>query len=231
MTSPLALSPSAQRETRSFGEEAQPLLVVEDALPDLALVRSIAARHSYQPIGPFYPGVRAAVSANIAMPLVHPLLPEMRDLFGLAREPDYFECYLSLVTQAPSELDPIQRLPHFDGVEPERIAVLLFLSGDEAGGTAFYRQNATGFESVHAARYDLYRAELEAATARHGLPEAGYIGEDSPLFTRTLRVEGRAGRMIAYRGNTLHCAAMPARFVPDADPARGRLTLNLFLKA
>ena len=217
--------------TRAFGEEAQPMLVVEDALADLPMVRSIAARHSYQPIGPFYPGVRAAVSANIAMPLVQPLLPALRETFALGREPDYFECYLSLVTKAPGDLDPIQRVPHFDGVEPERIAVLLYLSDDEAGGTAFYRQNATGFESVDAGRYDTYRAELAAATARHGLPGTGYIGEDSPLFTRTLRVEGRAGRMIAYRGNTLHCAAMPAGFVPDADPAHGRLTLNLFLKA
>lgn len=230
-SSPLALSPLHRLSLTRFGAEAQPLMVVDDALADLDLVREIAARHSYQPIGPFYPGIRAAVSAAVAMPLVAPLLEQMREVFGLAREPGYFECYLSIVTFAPGELTPIQRMPHFDGTEPERIAVLLYLSDDSEGGTAFYRQRATGYESVDAVRFDHYRSALEAATAGHGLPQAGYIGENSPLFERTLKVDGTANRLIAYRGNTLHCAAMPAQFAPDPDPRHGRLTLNLFLRA
>ncbi|MXO94084.1 hypothetical protein GRI62_10775 [Erythrobacter arachoides] len=215
----------------SFGVERQPLLTIEDAVADLALVREIAARHAYRPIGPFYPGVRAPVSEGVAMPLVAPLLPAMQRGFGLAGPPRYFECYLSLVTVAPADLAPIQRLPHFDGVEPERIAVLLYLSDDAAGGTAFYRQRATGFESVDAGRFDAYREALDEQSARHGVPEACYIGERSPLFARTCKVDGAANRMIAYRGNTLHCAAPPNGFAPVADPRRGRLTLNLFLKA
>lgn len=229
--SPLALSPSHRPSLTHFGEEAQPLLLVDNALADLEVVRSIAARHSYRPIGPFYPGIRAAVSEKVAMPLVAPLLGKMAEVFGVAREPEYFECYLSIVTRAPAELAPIQRLPHFDGIEPERIAVLLYLSDDSEGGTAFYRQRATGYESVDAARFEHYRAELDAGTAQHGLPDAAYIGENSPLFERTHKVDGVANRLIAYRGNTLHCAAMPADFVPDLDPGSGRLTLNLFLKA
>jgi len=213
-----------------FGEEAQPMLMVDDALADLELVRDIAAHHSYRPIGPFYPGVRAAVSEAIAMPLVSPLLPAMQAAFGLARQPGYFECFLSLVTRHPSELAPIQRLPHFDGTESDRIAVLLFLSDDSDGGTAFYRQQSTGFESVSAERYDHYLAELEKGTRAHGIPPASYIGEDSPLFSRTHKVDGLPNRLIAYRGNTLHCAALGGDFAPDADPRRGRLTLNLFLK-
>lgn len=229
--SPLALSPDHRFTLSHFGEEAQPLVQVDHVLADLPLVREIAARHSYKPIGPFYPGIRAAVSAAIAMPLVAPLLPALRDAFGLAREPDYFECYLSLVTKAPTELDPIQRLPHFDGTERERLAVLLFLSDDSEGGTAFYRQRATGFESVDDTRYDRYLAELQESTREHGIPDASYIGADSPIFAQTHRVAGTPNRMIAYRGNTLHCAALSGNFVPDPDPRRGRLTLNLFLKA
>jgi hypothetical protein len=230
-SSPLALSPSHRLSITHFGAEAQPLLVVEDALADLQLVRDIAARHAYRPIGPFYPGVRAAVSEKVAMPLVAPLLGQMAEAFGQEREPAYFECFLSIVTTAPGALSPIQRLPHFDGTEPGRIAVLVYLSDDSSGGTAFYRQRETGFESVDAARFDRYREELEAATAQHGLPDAAYIDETSPLFERILKVDGVPNRLIAYRGNALHCAAMPAGFVPDADPNCGRLTLNLFLKS
>ena len=215
----------------TFGSEEQPLLTVDGALSDLALVREVAARHRYTTIGPFYPGLRAPVSEGIAMPLVAPLLPTLRDTFGLASEPRYFECYLSLVTIPPDRLAPIQRVPHFDGVEPDRLAVLLYLSDDADGGTAFYRQRATGFESVDAGRFDAYRAALDTETARHGVPEASYIGDASPLFERTHRVEGRANRLVVYRGNTLHCAALSPDFTPSADPREGRLTLNLFLIA
>ena len=63
------------------------------------------------------------------------------------------------------------------------------------------------------------------------MPPAGYIGAGSPLFGRTLVVEDRPNRMIAYRGNALHCAAIGEDFVPDDNPLRGRLSLNLFLQA
>lgn len=67
----------------------------------------------------------------------------------------------------PQSLAPIQRLPHVDGLEPDRLAILVYLSGAETGGTAFYRQRATGYETVDAARFDarpnralIYRSHL-----------------------------------------------------------------------
>ncbi len=231
MPGSLALSPAAKVTAVDFGAERQPMLVVEEALPDPQAVIAIAARHSYRPIGPFYPGVRAAVSEAVAMELVAPLMDALAEHFALAAPPRYFECYLSLVTAAPGDLAPIQRLPHFDGLEPDRIAVLLYLDREERGGTAFYRQRSTGFESVDAARYETYREALDAGVGQHGLPNAGYIAGDTPLFEQVHLVEGRFNRLIAYRGNTLHCAALRPSFAPVMDAARGRLTLNLFLRA
>ena len=231
MPGPLALSPDAKPAAVSFGGERQPMLVVEDALPNPEAVIAVAVRHSYRPIGPYYPGVRAAVSETVAMELVAPLMDALVKQFAMTAPPRYFECYLSLVTAAPGALAPIQRLPHFDGLEPDRIAVLLYLDREERGGTAFYRQRSTGFESVDAARYEIYRTGLEAGVAEHGLPGTGYISGDSPLFEQTHLVEGRFNRLIAYRGNTLHCAALGPSFAPVPDPATGRLTLNLFLRA
>lgn len=231
MPGPLALSSTATVEAITFGAEQQPMLTVEDALPVPQAVVAIAARHSYRPIGPFYPGVRAAVSEAVAMDLVAPLSSMLQDLFELAASPSYFECYLSVVTTGPLDLAPIQRLPHFDGVEPDRIAVLIYLDVAERGGTAFYRQRATGFESVDADRYAAYRAALERDASKYGLPPPDYIAGDTEMFKRTHLVEGRFNRMIAYRGNSLHCAALAPDFVPVADPAKGRLTLNLFLRA
>lgn len=229
MASPLALADSVRPAVSTLGAEGGPLVVVDGALADPHLVRDVAARHAYRPIGPHYPGVRAPVSAAIAMPMVEPLAALLQQVFDLDRPPAYGECFLSLVTTPPQDLAPIQRLPHFDGVEPQRLAALLYLDPAADTGTAFYRQRSTGFESVTADRFATYEQNLRTDAVRHGLPAAGYIGEDSPLFERVAQVEGLFNRLVIYRGNQLHCASLPPGFVPSADPARGRLTLNLFL--
>ena len=230
MSSPLALDPAAQISTLEFGTECQPMLVADSALPEPDRVVAIAARHRFARHGEFYPGVRAPVSEAIAMPLVAPIMDWLRDTFGLARVPRFFECYLSIVTQPAAALAPIQRLPHFDGVEPDRLAVLLYLDRQERGGTAFYRQRTTGFESVDAKRLATYRQALEQEVERHGLPDPNYIAGDTSIFARTHTQAGTYNSMIVYRGNTLHCADLATDFVPDPAPETGRLTLNLFLR-
>lgn len=229
MNSPLALAHSAQLRWERIGEEQRPLLIADGALVDPQHVRSIAARHKFTPIGPFYPGVRAAVPEKIAMDLVAPIMDALVAGFSLPGPARFRECFLSIVTTSPQRLQPIQRLPHFDGLEEGRIAVLVYLDPKESGGTAFYRQRATGFETVDASRYDRYRTSLEAEVARHGVPPSEYIGADTPLFSRIHGVEGVFNRIVAYRSNSLHCAALRKDFTPVADPIDGRLTLNLFL--
>ncbi|MDZ7588886.1 MAG: DUF6445 family protein [Parasphingorhabdus sp.] len=231
MSDPLALSAHASAELHHFGSEQNPLLIVDNALADPERVVAIAGRHEYRAIGPFYPGVRAAVSEKIAMPLVLPLLEQLQQNFALPCEPRYFECFLSIVTTDPEDLLPIQRLPHFDGVERERLAVLLYLDAKEHGGTAFYRQRSTGFESVTGDNLKKYTEVLERETQIFGLPEAAYISGDTAMFEQIYSVAGQYNQMVIYRGNTLHCAAFDEGFVPVNDPATGRLTLNLFLTA
>jgi hypothetical protein len=229
MSGPLTLSPEAQIHTDCFGTERQPIVVVDFALTDPHAVVAIAAQHDFTAIGPFYPGLRAAVSERISMDLVEPLLPALQATFGLARPPRFLECYLSLLTTPSEHLQPIQRFPHFDGLEAERLAVLLYLDVAASTGTGFYRQRGTGFESVDAARFEQYRRVLEAEVAARGLPDSRYIGGDSAHFERTFRVAGLFNRMVIYRGHALHCADIPAGYLPDPNPQTGRLTLNLFL--
>ena len=103
--------------------------------------------------------------------------------------PPVLETYFSIVTTPPEALAPIQRLPHVDGLEPDRIAILVYLSGAEQGGTAFYRQRSTGFETVNAARFPAFEAALKAgADANAKLP-----GGETALMTaaRTGLLDGR----------------------------------------
>jgi hypothetical protein len=181
-------------------------------------------------MGEHYPGLRAPVPPALLAPLLRALTPLITAHFGAASAM-VEDAFYSVVTTPPADLLPIQRLPHFDGVEPERLALLHFLSHDESSGTAFYRHRSSGFETITAARLPAYRTALAADIARHGLPEPGYIAGDTPIFERLARHEGRRNRAILYRGNTLHCADIPSGLALPADPARGRFTVNTFLRA
>ena len=107
--------------------------------------------------------------------------------------------------------------------------MLLFLGHGEQGGTAFYRQRSTGFESVDALRLDRFKAELEAGVQKHGMPNPSYIAGDTPLYECIAVQPARFNRALVYAGNTLHCAYLPPEVALSSDPLAGRLTLNLFL--
>jgi hypothetical protein len=229
VTPDLLLNPGAKIRIARQGGEAQPVIVIDDMLAAPERWREAAARARYGRIGPHYPGLRAVVPAEAAAAMRDALAPAIADTFGLDPVPPVLETYFSIVTTPPEALAPIQRLPHFDGLEPERIAILIFLSGAEQGGTAFYRQRATGFETVDPARFPAFEAALRAGIAEHGLPPPAYIDGDTPLYEQIGRYEARPNRALVYRGHSLHCAAIPAGAPLPADPAQGRLSINSFL--
>jgi hypothetical protein len=223
------LNPRASIELKRQGDEGQPVLVIDDFLANPDGWREAASRAAFGRIGPFYPGLRSAIPPAAASALREGLAGPIGEAFGLDPVPGLLECFFSIVTTPPASLAPIQRLPHFDGLEPERIAILVYLSGAEQGGTAFYRQRATGFETVDQARFPAFEAALKAGVAEHGLPPAGYIDGDTPLYQEIARYEARPNRALVYRGHSLHCAAIPAGADLSVDPRRGRLSVNAFL--
>ena len=209
------------------GHEGQPVIIVDDLLADPGRWRAAAAAARFTSIGPHYPGIRAAIQPALANSLRDSLVALMGDTFGPV--PPVLEAYFSIVTTPPDRLAPIQRLPHFDGFEPDRIAVLLYLSGAAQGGTAFYRQRATGFETVSRDRFPVFEAALRDGVATHGLPDAGYIDGDTPLYERIAIHDAAPNRALIYRSQMLHCAAIPPGIALPADPVMGRLSVNLFL--
>lgn len=211
------------------GRERRPLIAIDDFWPDPDALREDAASLRMTPIGPHYPGVRAEVPRRLAETMRRRIAQLLTENFGLDPAPAVSEAYYSLVTTPPTDLAPIQRLPHFDGVEPRRIAVLLFLGHGEQGGTAFYRQRSTDFESVDASRLDRFKAELGSGVQAHGMPEASYITGNTALYEQIAVQPARFNRALVYAGNTLHCAYLPPEVTLSSDPMAGRLTLNLFL--
>ncbi|MDE1958676.1 MAG: hypothetical protein KGI40_06285 [Xanthomonadaceae bacterium] len=215
-------------EVTRCGRENQPVVVIENFVPDPQALIDDACRRPFGAHGAYYPGIRAPVPPALVQRFLEGLDAIIAEVFGITSG-HVLETWYSLVTTPPAALAPIQRLPHYDGLEPGRLALLHFLGREAKGGTAFYRQRSSGYESVDAGRFPAYRAQLEVEVARSGLPQAGYIAGDTPLFERIALHGARFNRAILYRGNTLHCADIPGDLGLSTDPARGRLTVNTFL--
>ncbi len=211
-----------------IGRENVPIVVIDDFVARPDLLADDAAMLGFATMGVHYPGVRAVVPPVLVRRFVEPLAPLITEVFG-ARDCEVIDALYSLVTTPPLALTPIQRLPHFDGVEPERLALLHYLGGAPGSGTALYRHRATGFETVTAARLLDYERMLDSEVQAYGIPDAAYIDGDTDLFEQIALFEGRYNRAILYPSNALHCARIPEDIILSADPTIGRLTVNTFL--
>jgi len=210
------------------GTEAEPVVILDNFAPDPDGLVEDAGCLAFAPVGAHYPGIRAAVPPVLLRALLAKLAPVATEVFG-SGPLEVIDAHYSLVTTPPAALTPIQRMPHFDGVEPGRLALLHYLSRDERSGTAFYRHRSTGYEMIDATRLTAYRAALADDLARAGMPAASYIGGDTDMFTQLAVHRGVYNRAILYRGHTLHSAQLPDDLTCSADPAKGRLTINTFL--
>lgn len=216
-------------QVQYVGNERQPVILIDDFVPDPQALIDEAASLSYTTIGVHYPGVRAELPPARLQAFVPGIVEQVLQTFRCGAKLQLLEAYYSVVTTRPASLTPIQRLPHFDGLERERIALLHFLSTDYASGTAFYRHRSSGFETVDAARYPPFTKALERDVAMQGLPAPEYISADTRIYEQIAQFDGRFNRALIYRGHALHCALLPDELSFSADPRRGRLTVNTFL--
>ena len=212
-----------------IGQEQQPVIVIDDFVPDPARLRAVAETLEYQTIGRHYPGLRAEVAARDVDGFLTPIQDLIAETFGFREPTQVISAGYSIVTTPPASLTPIQRLPHFDGLEAERVALLHYLNGQAQGGTAFYRHRSTGYETISADRHAAYDAALHREVAQHGLPDPAYISGDTLLYERIARFEAKPNRALIYRGHSLHCADLPADLDFTPDPKTARLTVNTFL--
>ena len=213
-----------------FASGNQPLISVENFLenPEHAILQ--ACLQKFAKITPQYPGVRAALDPAVCRAWLGVLSPLLDQWFGGDGRPWAMQAWYSLVTTPPAALAPIQRLPHVDGTDPQQIAMMLYLHRTGHGGTAFFRHRATGLEALTAADWPRYKATLEGEIARAGLPPAAYVTDGAPHFERIHAADGGFNKAVFYRGNLLHSGVIDNTAPLSADPRRGRLTVNAFLR-
>jgi hypothetical protein len=214
----------------TIGRENAPLVVVDDFVADAEELVRIAATQKFTEQSRYYPGIRAAapqayqelLSSHLAMTLAkHFDLHGSRVRFSL--------CHYSLVTTPRAQLRIPQRIPHVDSLPRTGLASIHYLFKRPLGGTAFYRHRKTGFEYIDESRNEAYLRSLREENLRPETAGPGYINGDTDLFERIAWQDGVFNRMLIYRRNSLHSGCIDEHFVPDPDPATGRLSINSFL--
>lgn len=214
-----------------IGAEGEPVVLVENFSADPDRLAAEAEALPFEVMGPFYPGVRARVGPAYMEGLGSILAPVMRDVFGYHRRLLFDRALYSIVTTPADRLSLPQRIPHFDGVEEGKIAILHYLNHEDRGGTSFFRHRSTGYETVGAARHRAYLDALHADFARLGEPAAGYIAGDTPIFEQTAAFAPAWNRALVYRSRLLHCASIAGVSALTSDVRTGRLTVASFLSA
>ncbi len=212
---------------RRIGRERQPIAVVDHFHPDPDALRHFACTAAFGPGRNHYPGIRAALPSDYFDAVRPALTTVVAQVFGHRGGIALLDASFSIVTTPPDRLSIEQRLPHFDAVDPARIALVHYLS-DQQGGTAFYRHRATGFETIDAARAPQY-LDAMSNEVREQTPPPIYIAGSTAQFEQVSAVDAQSNRAVIYRSALLHSGAIPPDAALSGDPAEGRLTVTAFL--
>ena len=215
---------------RRIGLEQQPIVMIDNFHPDPHQLCRVAQSTPFETALSHYPGIRAPLPADYFAQVRVPLVSALHEAFGHDGAIDLVDASFSIVTTPPAELTIEQRLPHVDAVQPNRIALVHYLSHDDRDGTAFFRHRSTGFEAINERRSAAYFAMLNGEL-REAAPPQTYIDDSNPLFERIAGFEARYNRAIIYRSANLHSGAIRPGAMLDASPVTGRLTVTAFLSA
>jgi len=107
------------------------------------------------------------------------------------------------------------------------MAVLLYLCGEQHGGTGFYRHKATGIQRVTPDNRDRYLDAYQQELARRP-PRPRYFADSDEHFELLGMMPARRNRLVVYPGSLLHSACINPAISLSDDPRSGRLTVNSF---
>ncbi len=224
----IRINPDARVKLRHYGEELNPLIIIDDLLlnPDDLIECAVQTRFS-TPEATHYPGLNAALPAAYLNTLLPVLRPSLMRAFGVGEAALMARAFFALSTKRAEEMVPLQKIPHYDQPDPRCLAMVHYLGRDQAGGTGFFRHIPSGFESIDSTRREAYMQQVNRELEALGDTLTGYTGPRTPNYELLETVEPEFNRLVIYRSHVLHCALFDGARLTD-DPCTGRLTANSF---
>jgi len=209
------------------GNEQQPVLIIDNFLDKPELLIDYCCQYGqFTTADAMYPGVRKSAPDFYMHALYEHLRPVLHQVFSLQDEKvKSIETSYSMVVTPPSQLKPMQSMPHVDSFNMTELASIYFLCGKEKGGTSLYRHRNTGFEYITAERLQAYSASMNESTKNKSMPKQ-YMNGSNDFFEQIASYSANFNRFIMYRCTSLHSGNIAKDFDFDPDPRKGRLTLN-----
>ncbi len=223
---------SANPYFNRVGKEKTPVFILDNFLDNLnqSLLQNLDTL-SFDEAPTYYPGIRAKLPQEYIASVTNAVVPLLQKIYDIPHhyKLEFFDSYYSLITCQPKDLSIEQRIPHFDGTEEFRIALLHYLNPNPHGGTAFYTHQPTNIERVYETNVDDYLSSIGHYFGENGLPSEKYIDSSDAQFIKIGEIPYAQNRMAIYPGNLLHSGTINPATDIDDNPQTGRLTANTFL--
>ena len=180
-----------------------------------------------------YPGIRARLPAEFSRPF-HAWLTNTLRCTGVLEESSYVHedaSFFSIVNKNRANLLPLQRIPHYDSIDPRVFAAVIYLFDRANSGTSFYRHRTTGYETIGDDNKDNYKMALNRNMKALGPPAREYANGSNALFERMHSVDSVFNRIVIYSGNVLHAADIDGSLFTGNDNSQWRLTISSLIKS
>ena len=222
----------AQTKIYNVGAEKSQVLAVDNVFDEIELLNNHArnfAKFEHRKAN-LYPGVQAQmfgefgqVFLNYAQSLIEIHYP---DLATLKCNP--LAAFYSFVSSPAKQLSFRQTIPHYDHNSANSFAVMLYMAPGQFGGTGFFKQDGTLFETISSNRETEFLQSLKI-NRKKDTSDFQYCTGTGSGFTLIDSVNYQQNRMLIYPGNLLHSGLIhESRDVHD-NVMHARLTANIFI--
>ncbi|MEJ6532534.1 DUF6445 family protein [Pseudoalteromonas lipolytica] len=218
-----------------IAEINETVIIIDDFLHSLEPIYQFATETAYfQPFGSdgtLYPGKRDEMPApyyRAFEQLINELL-EQGIITSGENNLYLHRCKLSLVTQNADELNTLQRMPHIDSTDDKTFAAVHYLSAKEWGGTGIYKYRPDNIIKVTADNQNSVH-KMIADTKKHSATHQGYLNETTELFEKVVNIEAKVNRLVIYKSNLLHSAALFNNKKYNNDINNSRLSISSFFR-
>ncbi len=229
---PYSVNRAATPYLNHVGQEKTPIFILDNFLENLSesLLKDVE-KLEFDQATTYYPGIRAKLPEEYILAVAQALVPVMQKIYAIPEnyKIEFYDSYYSLVTLNPADLMVEQQIPHFDGADKYRFALLHYINPNPHGGTAFYRHNKTGMERIYEEQADTFLSSVSQYFSEHTGQESKYIDSSNTQFTKIGEIPYVQNRMAIYPGNLLHSGVINPDVDVDPSPVSGRLTANIFI--
>jgi|SaaInl5LU_22_DNA_1037371.scaffolds.fasta_scaffold00401_10 hypothetical protein len=226
------INKTAKPYLRYVGQEKTPIFILDNFLQNLSqsMLQNLE-QLVFEPSNTFYPGIQAKLPDKYILTVANAIVPLLYKIYEIPIDykVTFFDSYYSLITSEPRSLSIEQQIPHFDGTDKYRFALLHYLSEKSHGGTAFYRHVNSDFERINEFREVEFLRLVSHYYKNNPPKEQRYINDNNTQFTKIGEIPFVQNRLAIYPGNLLHSGLINPSTDIQESPASGRLTANIFL--